>query len=194
MRKYPLSIFAILCFLFSLWLVLPALFEQEAEELAPSLSAVQQRQVSAAMHRMLADIRMPPPAAPVVSYIEPAKRTWKAPRWVVKGILKKETRSKLTNTDEVVYVDKRRGRAGERGPTQLKRIAFEQVAKPGEQFSRLEHDASFALDITERYLLWLRSQTHNWNDAIAAYNVGLVNVHSGAGRDYLADIKHYANS
>jgi hypothetical protein len=126
----------------------------------------------------------PPPPAPVLRApaeapttaptTPPTKigRDWQVPRWVMAGILKVETRSILRADDSVKYVDKRRGLAGERGPTQLKRIAFDQVARPGEQFWKVEVDHEFAMDITERYLLWLKARTGSWEGAVKAYNAG----------------------
>lgn len=195
MRNYPLTIVACLCLAACLWAVAPVLLDWKAEEPDTSLTVQQQRLVACRMHQMLADIELPVVSAPPVVVFQPVPkpapvaREWRVPRWAVKGILRVETRSKLLPDDRVVYVDKRRGLAGERGPTQIKRVAFTQVAKPGEQFWKLEKDTEFALDVTERYLLWLRAQTRNWNEAVAAYNQGLGNAHSDDGREYAAKVR-----
>lgn len=115
-----------------------------------------------------------PAAAPA-----PTGRTWRVPRHIVQGILAVETRSVLRRDDSIKYVDKRRGAAGERGPTQIRKIAFRQVAAPGEQFWRLEVDPGFAIEVTERYLLWLRKQSGSWRRAVQAYNAGLDNPSAG---------------
>ena len=111
----------------------------------------------------------------------------------MRGILAQETRSRLTSADQVVYVDRRRGAAGERGPTQIRRIAFDQVKKPGEQFGQLECNTEFALEITERYLLWLRGAVGSWEGAVRAYNAGLGGYQGGAGRGYYQDVMRKGN-
>lgn len=114
------------------------------------------------------------------------------PRWIIAGILAKETRSTLRSDDTVRYVDKRRGAAGERGPTQLKRCAFDQVKKDGEAYWRVETDIDFALDITERYLLWLKKQTGSWRDAIQAYNAGMGGRSGPTAHDYYLAVREMA--
>jgi hypothetical protein len=133
-------------------------------------------------------VALPSPAPAAEEGPEASGRDWQVPRWIVAGILAQETRSVLRPDDSVRYVDKRRGAAGERGPTQIRRIAFDQVMKPGEAFWKVEVDVDFALDITERYLLWLRKHAGSWERAIRAYNVGLEK--SGwAGSSYYADVR-----
>ena len=50
------------------------------------------------------------------------------PDWVLTGILKVETRS-YYNDEGIVYVDRRVGRAGERGPYQMCYKAWKQIAQ-----------------------------------------------------------------
>ena len=138
-----------------------------------------------------------PPALPVPrtcpeAALPPVGRDWSVPRWIVAGILAQETKSTLRPDDSIRYVDKRRGAAGERGPTQLKRIAFDQVKRPGEAYWRVETDLDFALDITERYLLWLRKQTGSWREAIQAYNAGLGGRGCSAAHAYYSEVREKA--
>jgi hypothetical protein len=119
----------------------------------------------------------------------PPGRQWQVPRWAVSGILEVETKSQLRPDDTVKYVDKRRGRNGERGPTQIRRIAFEQVKEPGEQFWRVESDPTFAIAVTERYLLWLYRQTRSWSGAVKAYNAGLGGRRGEQAQDYYERVR-----
>ncbi len=59
-----------------------------------------------------------PAQVPVVTPAAP-RREWLVPRWILVGILSRESRSYLDENDRVVYVDRRRGADGERGPTQI---------------------------------------------------------------------------
>jgi hypothetical protein len=56
----------------------------------------------------------------------------------------------------------------------MKRIAFNQIKKKGEQFWMIEQDTEFAVECAKRYLLWLynNSAKGNWNLAIQYYNAG----------------------
>jgi hypothetical protein len=94
------------------------------------------------------------------------------PTWIVKGILRVETGSYVKN-GQVVYVDTRVGKHGERGAGQMSRAALHTVA-PGTPIHRLETDPAFAVDCTKKYLLWLYAGPANgsWLKAIAQYNAG----------------------
>lgn len=129
------------------------------------------------------------PALPVAPVEAPDTRDWKVPRWIIAGILAVETKSKLRVDDTVRYVDKTRGALGERGPTQLRRCAFDQVKRPGEAYWRVETDMAFALDITERYLLWLHKHTGSWAASIRAYNAGLGGRSCSAAHAYYQAVR-----
>lgn len=97
------------------------------------------------------------------------------PVWVLSGIMAQETRSYYAiDGDTIVYVDKRVGQAGELSAFQIKRIAWQQVAGPGEQFSRLATDQAYAQLIAIKYLIWLydHSAKRSWPHAIQYYNRG----------------------
>jgi hypothetical protein len=109
------------------------------------------------------------------------------------GILSRETHSRLNDSDEVEYVDRRRGVDGERGPTQIMRDTFYEHAKPGEQFWMVEHNTQLALDVTERILLDHRKRLGTWEQAIRAYNKGRGGRHSQAAAQYYHDVRRLAD-
>lgn len=95
------------------------------------------------------------------------------PSWVLPGILLVETKSYYLKND-LIYIDKRRGAHGERGPFQMLPIAFRQVALPGEKFADLERDMEFAEALAIRYLYWLYNgpARRSWRVAVGMWNVG----------------------
>ena len=114
---------------------------------------------------------------PVVAEIaKPVVKKWKVPRSIIKGVLMVETSSILKKDDTVKYVNKRRGLAGERGPTQIKPGTFEDYKKPGESFAKLEKDPMFAVEVTERILVDLKERLGSWKVAVQAYNNGPGNI------------------
>lgn len=98
------------------------------------------------------------------------------PDWVLKGILAKETRSHYTAAPGTLieYVDRRVGADGELGPFQMTEIAFEQVKRSGESFTRLKTDTRFAEKLAIRYLEWLYANAAkgDWHISVAMYNTG----------------------
>jgi hypothetical protein len=88
------------------------------------------------------------------------------PRWVLAGILHIESRSYFTTTG-IVYVDQRTGAAGELGPFQMTRDAFDLVARTGEEFERLKRDTFSDRD---------------WFIATGRWNVGPHGSYKGAWR------------
>lgn len=96
------------------------------------------------------------------------------PEWVICGILKTETKSYYNEDGYIVYVNRKRGTSGERGPFQVTPDAFKQVAKRGEKFYKIEKDMVLAQAIAERYLLYLYNNFANnkWEVAIKMYNTG----------------------
>ena len=107
------------------------------------------------------------------------------------GILKVETNSTYAQDGSIRYVDRRRGKDGERGAFQMTKIAFDQVKQRGEQFWMIETDPLFAELMAKRYLLWLYNRTadKDWHTAIQQYNAG-PRKHS---TEYLAKVVRYAN-
>jgi len=104
------------------------------------------------------------------------------PDWILPGILSVETKSRYASDGSIIFVDRRRGRAGELGCAQITRRAFDAVAKPGESFSRLETDSAFCEALAARYLISLKKRYGSWVNAIQAYNAGRP---CPAGRRYL---------
>jgi len=96
------------------------------------------------------------------------------PEWVLAGILRVESGSYYKPDGSIRYVNKTRGRAGERGCFQITPIAFKQVAHKGEQFWMVEQDTVFCEEIAWRYLTWLyqNSAKGSWLLAIQKYNAG----------------------
>lgn len=98
------------------------------------------------------------------------------PAWVMTGIMYVETQSYIRKgtTDDIVYVDRRRGSSGERGPYQITLDAFNDVKHSGEYFFQVEIDTKFATEITLRYLRWIdKNYSHgDWNKAVRYYNAG----------------------
>lgn len=116
--------------------------------------------------------------APVAIIAKPGIK-WKVPRNIIKGILYVETKSILKKDDTIKYVDRRRGLAGERGPTQIKPDTFKEYKKPGESLAKLERDPMFAIEVTERILLDLKERFGSWKMAVQAWNNGPGNVDRG---------------
>lgn len=95
------------------------------------------------------------------------------PDYVLAGIMMQESHSYYKN-NEIVYVDKKVGLNGELSAFQIKYVAWLQVFKPGERFSDLAEDQTYAEDIACRYLAWLynHSAKRDWRYAIQYYNGG----------------------
>lgn len=108
------------------------------------------------------------------------------PDWVLIGILKTETRSYYDDNFILHYIDKRRGSSGERGPFQMTRRAFKQIARKGDQFWRIETDTHYAEEMAIRYLMWLNEHygEGDWHRNVEMYNAG-PNKHS---RIYLSKV------
>lgn len=94
------------------------------------------------------------------------------PTWVLRGILYTESNSYYRDDGSICYVDKRRGRSGERSAFQITRRAFDQVKRRGEQFWKIEVDQVFAEEIACRYLVWLYARAGSWDRAVEWYNAG----------------------
>lgn len=109
------------------------------------------------------------------------------PNWVFVGVAMVESSSYWTD-GELTYVDKEDGDDGERGPFQVTRDAFREVAGPGDDFARLRSEPIFASKIFERIMLKLYKATGSWSRSVRAYNCGL----KGSlrhGWEYLAAVK-----
>jgi hypothetical protein len=126
-------------------------------------------------------------AAPVM-----ARKPHKAPEWALRGIAKVETRSSILEDGKIIYRDRRVGALGERGVFQMRRVAFKQVSRPGERFSRVHEDPQFAMEMADRYLVYLKKRHGTWESAVAAYNTGDPQV--PAGWRYVNRVKRLASA
>ena len=94
------------------------------------------------------------------------------PDWVVRGVLLVESSSYFSSNGTLIYVDKRVGRSGERGPFQMTEIAFDTVKRPGEHFVNLQVDMALSEKTACRYLSLLYKRSNDWFLAIQMYNRG----------------------
>jgi hypothetical protein len=96
------------------------------------------------------------------------------PRWVLVGILHEESRSFYADHGAIEYIDRRTGDAGELGPFQMTRDAFDLVARRGETFDRLKEDTAFAEDLCRRYLrlLYTDFSERDWFTTAGRWNAG----------------------
>ena len=96
------------------------------------------------------------------------------PDYVMIGILKVESSSYYREDGSIKYVDMTRGKDGERGCFQMKRIAFNQIKRKGEQYWMIEQNTVFAEECARRYLVWLYENSGNqdWSLTIQKYRTG----------------------
>jgi hypothetical protein len=108
------------------------------------------------------------------------------PDYVMIGILKVESSSYYRENGTIKYIDMTRGKDGERGCFQMKRIAFNQIKRKGEQFWMIEQDKVLAEDCARRYLVWLyeNSGHQDWSLTIQRYKMGP----SGRSQEYLEKV------
>jgi hypothetical protein len=97
------------------------------------------------------------------------------PEWVLKGILMTESSSYYRKDGSIKYVNRTTGSAGDSGPFQMKKCAFDDVDKKGEKFSKLKTDTKFAEKKACDYLLYLYNNfaNRNWDKTIMMYNQGI---------------------
>lgn len=114
------------------------------------------------------------------------------PQWVRHGILGVETSSFYAPTGEIVYINRKRGRAGERGPFQMTPAVFQETAGAGDVFADLAKDTAFAEGIFIRRMQDLYARLGSWDHCVRAYNVGVRGALLGRGHDYLEDVKTWA--
>ena len=135
------------------------------------------------------------PTAPLVILTQAQKDKALIPEWILTGMLMRETTSYYSDSGSIVYVDKRVGSAGERGPFQMKRICFDTISKPSESFYKLAKNTTYAEGMTVRYLLYLyNGPAHqNWKTTIGMYNVGPSNYkrYNRAANEYYTAVKNF---
>lgn len=103
-----------------------------------------------------------------------ADATVDVPDWVMAGILTVETGSHYDARGAIVYVDQRIGAAGERGPFQMTRDAFDLIKHAGESFEDLSTDLVLAESCCRRYLrlLFRAYADRDWFTAAGRWNAG----------------------
>lgn len=136
-------------------------------------------------------------APPTVVETQAMKNKKMIPQWILVGILKHESRSYYDDNDDIVYIDKRIGKDGERGPFQMRRICFDQVCEKGEKFTNLSKNMNFAEELAIRYLLYLYNgkAKNDWRVAIGMYNTGPTNYnrYPRAASKYYNEVKKKGN-
>jgi hypothetical protein len=113
------------------------------------------------------------------------------PQWVLHGILGVETSSFYAPTGEIVYINRKRGRAGERGPFQMTPAVFRETMGVGD-VDDLAVDTEFAQSVFIRRMQDLYARLGSWDASVRAYNVGVRGALLGRGNDYLDDVKTWA--
>jgi hypothetical protein len=95
------------------------------------------------------------------------------PAWVLPGIAMAESRSYWDEHGALVYVDRKVGKDHELGPFQVSPIAWRQIRKliPGVPFSAMK-DPAWCERAARLYLLWLRTLSDSWEEAVGLYNTG----------------------
>jgi hypothetical protein len=182
-KGYPLTSLAIICLAIVGYQVLsysepeiavanpivmsrPVLVKEEGIEFLPALPAeptsLEILRVMAPGWHLKAPAAVPEPPKP--------KTALQVPRWIVKGILAKESSSKLTADNDIRWVNRKRGLAGERGCTQITKVKFNEVKLKGEYFAMLEEDPHFAVEVTQRIILDHYKKYRSWDTAVAMYN------------------------
>lgn len=96
------------------------------------------------------------------------------PAWVLRGLLAVESSSSYLPDGSIRYVDRRRGKADERGPFQVTPSTFRLYAKAGERIEWLEEDTAFAERFTRRILVRIYQRQRSWSRALSVYNTGRV--------------------
>lgn len=116
-------------------------------------------------------------------------RALEIPAWVEHGILFAETSSKLID-EQIIFKNRATGKAGELGPYQMTRAAFDVVKKNGERFENLTKDMQLARDCFERYIGWLyvNFSGYDWDLAVRRWNIG-PHGESHLGTAYLNRVK-----
>lgn len=91
------------------------------------------------------------------------------PAWIMPAIAYQETRSYVLSDGSIRYVDQRVGKAGERGPWQMKPIALRQVHLSAWRWLICE-DMAAAEYAATLYLRWCYRCTGSWWAAVGRYH------------------------
>lgn len=113
------------------------------------------------------------------------------PLWAIHGIAYVETRSYWDEEGRFHYVDKRVGDAGELGPLQVTRAAWDMVRGDQLDFHRGMGRTATAIDSACLYLCHLRARCSSWDEAVAAYHRGLGGRHRPEAIEYARKVRAY---
>lgn len=108
------------------------------------------------------------------------------PAWVIKGMLARESSSMLRSDGTVVYVNQRRGIAGEVGATQALPTTLRQF---GFSPSLFEQDTAYCVAATTRILTGYRARFGSWEAAVGAWRKGPGKRDSATARAYVAEVR-----
>ncbi len=110
------------------------------------------------------------------------------PTWILPGIAMRESSSYYLD-GYLVYVNRKIGAAGERGPFQETQAAFAETDRVGD-FWRLSASPNFAISRAERRLRFLRQRLGSWSLAVSAWHVGVrgLRIHPKEAADYLSAV------
>lgn len=113
------------------------------------------------------------------------------PSEILRSILHVETRSYVDANENLVYIDKKVGSAGEFGPYQMTEAAYRQIYKGRRPRSDIKYDMQFATELATKYLEWLyvNFAKGNWHRAIEYYNAGPRNKSTSYLRKVLSNIE-----
>lgn len=116
------------------------------------------------------------------------------PSWILVGMLMQESSSYYDDNGKIVYVDRKRRSARQaRGPFQMLRIAFKEISKPGESYTKLNKNIEYAEELMVRYLLHLYNgpAQQSWKRAIGMYNQGPTGykINLSDALEYYEDVK-----
>lgn len=119
------------------------------------------------------------------------------PRWVLSGILYRETKSSYRQDGSILYVDQTTGSSGEVGAFQLTPIARAQV----EKFYKLPRRSDKELMspwmsefYATKYLMWLHNYCadKSWDMTVRMYNAGPTGpIFARVVSSYLYDVKAF---
>lgn len=108
------------------------------------------------------------------------------PAWIIKGMLARESSSVLQPDGSVVYVNQRRGVAGEVGATQALPVL---LREHGFSPSLFEQDTAYCVDATTRILTKYRARFGSWELAVGAWRKGPGKRDSDTARAYVAEVR-----
>lgn len=113
-------------------------------------------------------------------------RPIQCPPWLLRGLMAVETSSYYRADGTVVYVNQKRGLAGERGLFQAMPATLRQY---GYSPSLYEQDTAYAINATRAILLRYYATTGSWDACAAAWRKGLSGRNSTTATTYAAHVR-----